>query len=163
MNHLCVKMKILIVTITVVGILSGCVATSPVKKSLINDLGSPSKVRLLEKRATEFWNAMVKHDMEKAYEYYDPFMRARMSVHEFINKHGLVRYDSFSIEDIKVEGNIGTVRISVTYHIPKIKVFRREFSQPKTTRSFEERWLYVYDNWYKEYYLRLLDAGIAFY
>ncbi len=163
MNYIFSKVKILIGLAIMPLILLGCIGTSPVNKSLVNDLGSPDKVRLLEKRVTEFWNTMVKHDLEKAYEYYDPFMRARMNVHEFINKHGLVKYDSFTIEDIKVEGNVGTVRLSVTYHIPKIKVFKREFSQPKTTRSFEERWLYVYDNWYKEYYLRVLDTGIAFY
>ncbi len=143
--------------------LVGCSNSLPVNNSLVNDLGSPDKVKLLEQRATGFWEAMVKHDLQKAYEFYDPFMRSRMSVHEFINKHGLVRYDSFAIEDIKVEGNIGTVKITVTYHVPKVKVFKREFTMPKTTRTFEERWLYVYDNWYKEYYLRMMEAGMAFY
>jgi len=34
---------------------------------------------------------------------------------------------------------------------------------PETATEFEETWLYIYDNWYKEYFSAMMDKGFAEY
>lgn len=140
-------------------------ASIPQEKSqrLTDDLGSPRKVKLLENRASEYWAAMVKGDLKTAYTYFDPFLRARMSPEQFAEKHGLVKYHDYSVEKVKVEGNIGTVTVKVKYSVPKVRIKEKEFSMPETTKEIVERWLFVYDNWYKEYYLALFESGMVEY
>jgi len=155
--------KICLLMILSVLILS-CSSISGIhRKSLVEDPGSPEKVKMLKDRASQFWEAMVKGDLKEAYKYYDPFLRARMSPEEFIEKHRAVKYHEATVTDVKVEGNIGTVHVKVKYSLPKTKIRQREFSIPETITDFDERWLFVYDNWYKEYYLRYFDTGVAFY
>ncbi len=131
--------------------------------NMAEDLGSPAKVKLLEKRASEYWATMVKGDLREAYKYYDPFMKARMSAEEFVLNHGVVKYHDFKITNVKVEGNVAKVTVKVKYSVPKIRVKLREFEIPEKEEEFDETWLFVYDNWYKEYYLRLFETGIASY
>ncbi len=133
------------------------------KTSLAEDPGSSNKVQMLKERASQYWSLMAKGNLKEAYAYYDPFLRARMSPEEFIEKHSAVKYHEAAVTNVKVEGNIGTVTVKVRYSVPKVKVRQKEFELPETTTDFEERWLFIYDNWYKEYYLRYFDSGVAFY
>jgi hypothetical protein len=133
------------------------------EKSLVQDQGSPKKVNLLKERANQFWEDMVKGDLREAYKYYDPFFRAKMDVETFSTRHNVIKYREAKVTDVKVEGNIGTVKVKVTYYVPHIKVKNIETSVPDTNAEFEERWLFVYDNWYKEYYLESIDARFAWY
>ncbi|MBW2068663.1 MAG: nuclear transport factor 2 family protein [Deltaproteobacteria bacterium] len=158
----CLRFFPLISLLMIFSVVIGCSHMAS-NRNLVDDLGSPTKTELLKQRAAEFWEAMVSGDLAKAYELYDPFLRARMGVHEFIAKHSAVKYRTFEIKNVKVEGNIGIVTLEVTYEVPKLKVFKREMYIPEKTEEFEDRWLYVYDNWYKEYYLRFFKHGIAFY
>ncbi|MGC8720146.1 MAG: hypothetical protein ACP5TY_09095 [Thermodesulforhabdaceae bacterium] len=133
------------------------------KTSLAEDPGSSNKVQMLKERASQYWSLMAKGNLKEAYAYYDPFFRAKMSPEEFIEKHSAVKYREATVTNVKVEGNIGTVTVKVKYFVPKVKVRQKEFEVTETTTDFEERWLFIYDNWYKEYYLRYFDSGVAFY
>ena len=138
-------------------------AAGPATKSMSEDPGSPEKVALLRARANEFWSAFVKKDYEKVFELYDPFFRAKTDKNYFFGTLGKVVYHEFEIQDVKVEGNIGTVSMKVTYSVPFARVKTQTFTVPKTTTEFKEKWLYIYDNWYKEYYLHSLETGVAVY
>lgn len=153
------------VTIILLVFLSSCVsvAKKESKERMVDDFGSPQKVKLLKDRAEEYWSAMVKGDLKKAYTYFDPFYRSRVTTESFLERHGSVKYHEFSVIDVKVEGNIGTVKIKTKYSVPKMVVKQKEFTIPETDQEFEERWLFVYDNWYKEYYLQLFEYGFIYY
>jgi len=112
---------------------------------------SPSKATLLRERATEYWTAAVKADYEKMFYLFDPFFQAKTNKYKFLGSRGGVKYHSFEIKDVKVEENVGQVRVSIVYSVPKIKFKTQEFSKPETPAEFEEKWLFVGDNWYKEY------------
>jgi hypothetical protein len=118
---------------------------------MVEDQGSAAKVDLLRERAKEFWTASVKEDYEKIYYLYDPFYQAKTNKQRFIGSRGTVKYHSFEIKDVKVEGNVGHVKLGVVYSIPKIKFKTQEFSRAETPGEFEETWIFVGDNWYKEY------------
>ena len=128
--------------------LAACAGT---RESMVEDPGSPAKVALLRQRAEVFWTAFVKEEYEKTFYLYTPFYQAKSSKYAYLATLGTLKYHSFEIKDIKVEGNVGYVTLSVVYSMPKRKFKLQEFSQPETPAEFKETWLFVYDNWYKEY------------
>ncbi len=140
-----------------------CATTEISKKTMVEDLGSPDKIELLRQRANDFWSAFVRKDYERVYNLYDPFFRARTSKNAFIGTMGRVLYHEYEIKDIKVEGNVAKVKVRVVYSMPKYRFRQLELSKPKTPAEFEENWLYIYDNWYKEFYMYSLERGLIYY
>lgn len=155
-------MKRLFLVIWVLLLFSAC-ATMDSRKGMVEDLGSPQKIALLRERAKAFWSAFVKEDYEKIYYLYDPFFQAKTNKFAFIGTLGRIKYHRFEIKDIKVEGNVAKVKVSTVYSVPKTTFKKQEFSQQEKSTEFEETWLYIYDNWYKEYYMQVLEAGIVCY
>lgn len=144
--------------------LAGCAGLKATEYSMVEDLGSPKKTDLLRERANDFWSAAVKGDYEKVYSIYDPFFRASNPGSAGIERaKGKIIYHMAEVKDIQVEGNIARVKISIVYSLPPTKMKTQVFSQPETPAEFEETWLYVYDNWYKEYFMAMVEKGVADY
>ena len=156
-------MKKIVLLLLIITLLAACTGTGVVKKSMSEDLNTPEKEALLRERVNEFWSAFVKADYERVYELYDPFFRAKRNVNTFVGMLGRVTYQEFEVQDIFLEGNVATVKMKVVYSLGLVKVKTQEFSVEQATGEFEETWLYIYDNWYKEYRLSSLDFGIAEY
>lgn len=135
-----------------------------ITKSFSEALNAPEKEELLKERIAEFWEAFVKEDYEKIYNIYDPFFRARTpNKHSFFATLGMIKYHEYKIQDIKIEGNIARVKVDMVYSLTNIRVRTQVFNQPPTQAEIEETWLYVYDNWYKEYYSEAMGAGLVEY
>lgn len=154
---------LLILPILFLLIFTACAGTLPSKKPMSDDMGSPEKESLLKARAGEFWSAFTKEDYETIYALYDPFFRAKTEKYVFFGQLGKIKYHDFSIQSVKLEGNVAKVTMKITYSMPTAKVKTQEFSVPKTTTDLTETWLYIYDNWYKEFYIYSLEAGVASY
>ena len=144
--------------------LAGCAGMKATEKSMVEDLGSPEKIALLRERANDFWTAAVKKEYEKVYSLYDPFFRAANPGSTGIDKaKGKILYHMAEVKDVQVEGNIARVKVSIVYSLPPTKLKTQVFTQGETPAEFEETWLYVYDNWYKEYYMASIERGTADY
>ena len=76
---------------------------------------------------------------------------------------GKINYHNAEVKDIRVEGNVARVKVSIVYSLPPTKLKTQVFTQAETSSEFEETWLYVYDNWYKEYYMAVVEKGVANY
>jgi hypothetical protein len=144
-------------------LLTGCAGMAGKTKSLSDDLGSPEKAALLKERATEFWSAFVKQDYAKVFDMQDPFFRTAKKKDAYMASLGTIRYHKFEIKDVTVEGNTAKVKTRVVFSVPKTKIKQLTVSAPETEREFDDKWLYVYDNWYKEYYSEMVESGIADY
>lgn len=156
--------KVLLALVIFLSLLVACAGIKSTGKSMSEDLGSPEKVALLKERVNDFWSAFVKEDYEKIYNIYDPFFRAKTDKYAFFGTLGKIKYHEFEIKDIKVEGNVAKVTIKIIYSLPNVRLKTQEFSTPEdTTTDFEETWLYIYDNWYKEYYIYSLETGVVKY
>jgi len=156
-------MRKFILVFLIIILLTGCAGVAAKKKSLSDDMGSPEKIALLKERATEFWTAFLKEDYARVFDMQDPFFRAMKDRAAYIASLGKMKYHKFEIKDIKVEGNIAKIKMSVVYSLPKTKVKNLTFSVPQTEQEFDDKWLYVYDNWYKEYYSEMAESSIADY
>ena len=141
----------------------GCAGLGFKEKSLSEDLGSPEKAALLRERAHDLWSAFVKEDFEKAYQLYDPFVRAKKEKSTFIANLGKIKYSAFEIMDIMIEGNVAQVKVKIDYSMPKTKMNKLEFFVPPSQREIEDKWIYVYDNWYKEWYSEMMGSGAVEY
>jgi len=155
-------MKNIVLLLLTFIILTGCASGKTPGKSMAEDLGSPEKVELLRKRAIDFWSAIIEKDYDKAYYIYDPFYRAQVSLKSF-KVSNPIKYHEFEIKDIKVEGNIAKVKVNTVYSLPMTKVQKQVFTIPETPAEFEETWLYIYDNWYKEYYIESMEKSFVEY
>jgi uncharacterized protein YchJ len=144
-------------------ILTACAGPGMKKANMSDDLGSPEKVALLKERAHDFWTAFVEEDYKRVYDIYDPFFRARVDFQGFMGLTGKLKYHSFKIKDATVEGNIGKVKVELAFSLTKTLYEHAEFSSPESTTEFEATWLYIYDNWYKEWYLSSLDDSYTRY
>ena len=155
--------KIIFIFLTISLLTGGCAGMASKTKSLSDDMGSPQKIALLRERATEFWTAFVKEDYEKIFNMQDPFFRAKKDIHAYISTLGRIKYHKFEIKDIKVEGNIAKVEMSLVYSVPSYKFKKVSFTVPETEQEIETTWIYVYDNWYKEWRSEMVESGAAEY
>lgn len=144
-------------------LLTACAGPGMKKVNMSEDIGSPEKIALLKERANDFWTAFVQEDYESVYNIYDPFFRSRLDYQGFMGLTGKIKYHSYKIKDVMVEGNIGKVKTEIVFSLTKTLYKQAEFSVPESTTEFEDKWLYIYDNWYKEWYLSSLDDSYARY
>jgi hypothetical protein len=114
----------------------------------------------LRRRVEESWDAFMSDDYEKAFNLSDPFFRARNRVEDYLTRRGKIKYHSYKVGDISIEGNIAKVNMEIEYSVPKMMFQGKVFSKPKTKVNFVETWVFVYDDWYKEYYEEM--SGIRY-
>jgi hypothetical protein len=132
--------------VIVLAFLAGCAAqTRPMTMT------PEEKESLLRQRIAEFWNSMIDAEWLKAYSYYDPFYRARITKEASMQGKGLIKYYAFNIENIEIRGNIADAKIKVNFEVPKIVLKDKTGSVPRQDRVIDARWLWIYDNWYLEY------------
>jgi hypothetical protein len=155
--------KYLSLTVLLLLLVVSYAGAETVGKNMSDDMGSPEKTALLKERTNEFWTAFLKEDYEKVYTLYDPFFRAKTPIRTFLGDVGKIKYHAFEIKEVKVEGNTAKVTQQITYSVPYFMGKTQEFTVPETTAEITETWLYVYDNWYKEYFLTSVGSGIAKY
>jgi hypothetical protein len=155
-------MKKIVPALLMVVFLTSCAGTG--RYSMVEDLGSSRKVNLLRKRANEFWSAFLNKDYEKVYTLYDPFFRARTNKYTFMGRMGKVKYHKFEIKDIKVEGNVAKVKVGIVYSMAAVRTkIGKTMEVPETPDEIEETWLYIYDNWYKEYFVGMVEKPVVYY
>jgi len=156
-------MKNTILVLLMVISVTACASVKSTSRGMVEDLGSPEKIKLLRQRVNDFWMAFIKEDYERIYYLYDPFFQAGTNKYAFMGTLGRIKYHEFKIKDIKVEGNVAQVKVSLVYSMPKVKLKLQEFAVSKTQAEFEENWLYIYDNWYKEFYMHAVEKGVVYY
>ena len=155
--------RLLFFILLMVFALTACAGAPTTSKSMVEDLGSPQKVDLLRQRANEFWAAFVKEDYDTVYNIFDPFYRAKNSKNSFLSKTK-VKYHEFQVKDIKVEGNVANVGVKIVSSVPGIMgKLGQTLSQPPASSEFQEKWLYIYDNWYKEYRMGMVEQSVVYY
>lgn len=110
---------------------------------------SPDRVR---ERVTAYWQSFVNGDYATAYSFLDPYFRSAISLNRYLQQMGRVKYHSFKLGDIHVEGNIATVAVTIEASVPPFKVAGETVSREKEEMSFTETWLWIDREWQREYF-----------
>ena len=109
------------------------------------------KERLLKEAVADYWNAMLKGDLERAYQLHDPFFRARIPFDAFATQRGKFIYHSHQIQSLLIDGNVARVQSTTSFEIPKLLVMGREQAVPRRDFAIDDTWLYVDGGWYRQY------------
>ena len=114
----------------------------------------------VRERVTAFWTAMIANDYPKAYEFYDPFYRASIKSLEFQLRMGKVKYEKFEIGKIQIDGTVANVEVKVTAMVPEFRVpsTGEMVSRPAKEITLNDKWLWVDDGWYREFFLSSIEG-----
>lgn len=124
------------------------------------DLSHKEKEDSLRKRLEDYWNGMIKKELSTTYRLHDPFYRARTPFEYYASHRGPMVYHSYTIEDIKVEGNVASVKVKVVYEVPKLTFFNQETSIPRKETVIEDTYLFIDGTWYRKF-VDALSGGSA--
>lgn len=100
----------------------------------------------VEKRVSGRWEALVKHDHQKAYEFLTGSYRDMVSQDDYIKSlNPRIVWDGFDIIRSRCEEQVCKVNVEARYHIPPM------FGLPQGTSATEiikETWMFDGSNWY---------------
>jgi hypothetical protein len=113
------------------------------------------RAALLE-RANAYWKARVARD-RSVVDFYPP--ADKRLAHGAIPENGAVRFESFEIEGVEIEGEVATVTVKVDSRIDG----RTPFPIPEhvNRRTLRERWDRIDGVWYKQAVVPALRAASA--
>jgi hypothetical protein len=112
-----------------------CATAPPVKKA--------DERELLRNRVDQYWQYLVKQEIEKAYQCEAPSFREKVSILEYVNRYKLVKYMDAQVSKVELDGNRGKVTTDITY-----RMFLRHVERKNLKKSEEEAWIKIKDNWY---------------
>ena len=69
-------------------------------------------------------------------------------------------YHGYFLEDLKIEGNVATVKIKVKYDVPKITILGKETSIPPKEITAEDTYLFIDGTWFRKF-VDALSGGSA--
>jgi hypothetical protein len=124
-------------------------------------LSKEEREKLLRERVMTVWTAMVSGDRGIVYDMYDPFFRAKKNRAEFKSMPMKIYYYNPAIEGIDIKDNVATVRVRETYEIKGIRMFGKEVNQSPKDAVTTETWIFIDDNWYRQYINYIMDESLA--
>lgn len=111
-----------------------------------------SEARLRE-RVSAYWQAMQENNYETAYAMMDPFFRRSRDLKTYLSNKGAIQYHRWQIGSVIRNGNIAKITLEVEASVPEFKLSSgKTISQPQKTISLEDIWVFVNEDWYREYY-----------
>jgi hypothetical protein len=103
---------------------------------------------------------MIKRDLKITYEIHDPFYRARIPFDYYSSHRGPMVYHSYSIEGLRIEGNVATVKIKVKYDVPKITILGKDTSIPAKEITADDTYLFIDGRWHRKF-MDAMSGGSA--
>lgn len=107
----------------------------------------PSKDSL-EKAFKDYAKARIEGNNKKAYQYFDPVFRLRLTYDQWVNQKVDVKFKDIKLKDVEVSDNFGQVvyqaQVEFPEQIGKVVVTERE----RKYESIDEVWIYLFGNWY---------------
>lgn len=101
----------------------------------------------LKERAQAFWEAKVKEDYAAQYSFFEPKVRRKMSLTDYIKRQGPVQYLEARVNGVKVEEARGFVTVRILFQLklpPKRNLVKQE-------KVFQEEWVRRGGEWYRLY------------
>lgn len=116
------------------------------------NLSGATEERLRE-RIREYWQAMVDGKLDASYGLLDPFFRADPAFAVYKTRTtGTIKYHGFKIKEIDLKGNLAKVALQVEASVPKFTLPNgKVYSKPQHWLDFTDTWLFLDNNWYREY------------
>ena len=95
--------------------------------------------------------AMVDGQWARAYEFLDPYFRARIPVEMHLKRMGIFKFHKFDITKVDYHHSVAGVLLTVATSVPPTTLHDKPYSAPEKDYEFPELWIYVDGNWYRNY------------
>lgn len=112
----------------------------------------------LRARIDELWTAFVAEDYPKVYSLHDPFFRFRVPERTYLSQTGMMKYHAHEVKELTIQGNRASVRTEVEFSVPEMKFRDKTFSRERAPEIFEEVWVFVDGDWYREFRSEATEA-----
>ncbi len=94
-----------------------------------------------------FWDCRLAKDHTAIYEIYEPRLKQLATLEQFLGAKGLIDYYSFEIDNVSVDGDVGTANVSYTW-----KPNHPAFASMKVKEdAMDDEWLFVDGQWRKKF------------
>lgn len=116
------------------------------------DLSGATEAHLRE-RVGQYWQAFVDGKYADSYPLLDPFFRSDPAFDVYKSRTtGAIKYHSFKIKEVNVRGNLAQVLLEIEASVPEFKLPNgKVYTQPQHAMDISDTWLFVDNNWYREY------------
>lgn len=101
------------------------------------------EIQILRNRIDEYWNYVIKGEIEKAYNFEHPKYREKISILKYLNRFKIVKYENYELMDIKIESNRGEVEIEINQ-----RYMVKHFMDKNIKKKIIDRWVKSKDNWF---------------
>ena len=101
----------------------------------------------LRDRVTIFWEARLKGDVARQYEFLEPAVKERVPLTAYVRSRGALDYRSYQVQSIHIVGEKGWVKVKSTY---KLRVPRLAGFGPWDQEAFEV-WALEDGVWHRPY------------
>ena len=107
----------------------------------------------LEQRVKTFWSNRVAGDFSNELDMYDFYYKSTMTKKAYLDSVGTIKYNSYAIKDILIEGNVATVKMTINYEVPPVvlPLTGQKISTPPTEIEASIKWVWVEDDWFQVY------------
>lgn len=106
----------------------------------------------LRDKVEAYWTALQNEDYKAAYDQLDPFYRARVEYPEYLSTMGRIKFHEVDVGEIKLEGNIAHVALSLTAEVKPFFSQGKLVEVPKHSREVVLKWLSIDGEWFHEYF-----------
>lgn len=127
------------------------------------DLAKKLSEAHLRERVGKYWNAMQEQDWATSYAINDPFFRGKVKYDDYRSNRGRIKHLSHEILEITQQGNIAKVRIRFDAEVPEFLIHGKPVSKPRESYETTDTWLFIHDDWYREYYDQVQDIRFTNY
>ena len=125
--------------------------------------GEKSSETHLRERVEKYWNAMQTQDWATSYAVNDPFFRDKVAYDTYRANRGRIKHLSHEILAITLQGNIAKVQVRFDAEVPEFIYNGKPFSKPRQSYETTDTWLFIDDDWYREYYDQVQDIRFTNY
>ncbi|MCY7328120.1 MAG: hypothetical protein LH618_06205 [Saprospiraceae bacterium] len=121
--------------------LSGCGTTAPVQSAVVAEKDAGTTASVVMSRAQQRWNALLKRDMEGAYQFISPGGRSLMSLEDYRPRLNTGFWRGATVKEAKCAGETCEVTVAVDMVVEGVKF----------TNPIQETWILDAGKWWFVY------------
>lgn len=112
----------------------------------------------LAQRVNALGKAMVDKRYADAYEFFDPFYRARVPVNKYLETQGRIEYKAYEfMENSDIQGIAANAKVKIVASVPAFSSGKARFEAAEKELESVGRWLWIDGEWYREYFSQALE------
>lgn len=116
-------------------------------------------VERLAQRVNALGKAMIDKRYADAYEFFDPFYRARVPVDKYLETQGRIEYKAYEfMERSEVQGIAANAKVKIVASVPAFTSGKARFEAAEKELESVGRWLWIDGEWYREYFSQALET-----